>query len=85
MAEATRESMGFDLDGFYSVQVVKQIRMTWTASENTQGFLCWVHLKQCGVLPLETEMKIDLPLSAGFITAGTYTCQVQGVVLKLFY
>lgn len=64
MAEATRESMGFDLDGFYSVQVVKQIRITWSASENTQGYLCWVHLKQCWVLPFEAEMKIDLPLSA---------------------
>lgn len=37
MGEATGESKVFDLDDFYSVQVVKQIRITTRASENPQG------------------------------------------------
>lgn len=35
--EATGESKLFDWDDFYSVQVVKQIRITTSAPENPQG------------------------------------------------
>lgn len=58
--ESYRGSKVFDLDDFYSVQVVKQIRITHKSLRESPGEPCWVRLKQCWVILFEVEIKINL-------------------------
>lgn len=57
------ESRVFDLDGFYSVQAMKRIRITTSASGNPQGGHAGVQLKQCWMILSEVEMKKDFVFS----------------------
>lgn len=67
----------FDLDGFSSVQAVKQIRITTSASEVGTG----VHLKQCWTVLLEVGMKTDMQFHAPLVKAGTLPAQGGALML----